>query len=202
MPFMPNLPTIIFGFSDGFRSYLDLVLSVVSKIHDKETAALFGLFYTLMNVGYAIGGRIFDGMRAAFGEHGVYSISEKFGISLPFDITLSTYQMIILLGFAINVPDLIAILMFRDGVELHDDGKMTITPVSVMSKAGTSKCWGEQWRKPLLKHGRTLQMFLRKKLSGSLSGCFFSLFSRGLYLNISTILSRNTEYGFSVKGRG
>ncbi|HQB65401.1 MAG TPA: hypothetical protein PK616_05895, partial [Fibrobacteraceae bacterium] len=114
------------------------VLSVgIKRFTTKETAALgFGLFYTLMNVGYAIGGRIFDGMRAAFGEHGVYSISEKFGISLPFDITLSTYQMIILLGFAINVPDLIAILMFRDGVELHDDGKMTITPVNVMSKGG------------------------------------------------------------------
>lgn len=141
MPFMPILPlAVIFGFfpmAFGI-AITGPVLSVgIKRFTTKETAALgFGLFYTLMNVGWAIGGRIFDGMRTAFGEHNVYNVGEKLGISLPFDVTLSTYQMIILLGFAINVPDLIAILMFRDGVELHDDGKLTITPTNVMSKGG------------------------------------------------------------------
>lgn len=141
MPFMPTLPlAVIFGFfpmAFGI-AITGPVLSVgIKRFTTKETAALgFGLFYTLMNVGYAIGGRIFDAMRSTFGEHGIYNVSKELGISLPFEITLSTYQLIILLGFVINIPDLIAILLFRDGVELHDDGRLTITPVSVMCKGG------------------------------------------------------------------
>ena len=90
-----------------------------------------------MNVGWAIGGRIFDGMRSALGEHTLYNVGDALGISLPFNIELSTYQLIILLGFAINVPDLIAILLFRDGVDLLEDGTLSIKPRHVVSKGSS-----------------------------------------------------------------
>ncbi len=142
MPFMPILPlAVIFGFfpmAFGI-AITGPVLSVgVKRFTTKETAALgFGLFYTLMNVGWAIGGRIFDGMRSALGEHTLYNVGDALGISLPFNIELSTYQLIILLGFAINVPDLIAILLFRDGVDLLEDGTLSIKPRHVVSKGSS-----------------------------------------------------------------
>jgi MFS family permease len=206
MPFMPNLPlAIIFGFfpmAFGI-AITGPVLSVgIKRFTTKETAALgFGLFYTLMNVGYAIGGRIFDGMRTAFGEHGVYNISEKFGISLPFDITLSTYQMIILLGFAINVPDFIAILMFRDGVELHDDGKMTITPVSVMSKGGNFfKMLGRTVAQTALKTWKNLANVFKEKSFWVFIGMLFLIvFTRLIFEHFHYTFPK---YGIRLLGEG
>ena len=91
------------------------VLSVgIKRFTTIEGAALgFGLFYTLMNVGWALGAWIFDKVRIGMGEMG----------SLDFmGAELSTYQVILGIGFFINLPDLIAILFMRDGVEMTESG--------------------------------------------------------------------------------
>ncbi|MBT8043579.1 MAG: MFS transporter, partial [Verrucomicrobiae bacterium] len=91
------------------------VLSVgIKRYTTIEGAALgFGLFYTLMNVGWAVGAWIFDVVRVNMGERG----------SLEFmGDTLSTWQVLFGLGFFINVPDLLAILWMRDGAEMTEDG--------------------------------------------------------------------------------
>jgi len=99
------------------------VLSVGIKIFTtKETAALgFGLFYTMMNVGWAIGAWIFDTIRGHFGEHVM--------INVPIlGMELSTYQIIFMTGFIFTFPDLFAILFMREGVEMTDDKGIVITP--------------------------------------------------------------------------
>jgi dipeptide/tripeptide permease len=134
MPFMPNIYlSVLFGF---FPMAFGLaitgpVLSVgIKRFTTKETAALgFGLFYTLMNIGWAIGAQLFDTMRSIFGETA--------GATLPFvGLHLSTYQLIILIGFFINIPDLIAILLMRDGVEMTADKGVVVTPTARIGDGG------------------------------------------------------------------
>lgn len=99
------------------------VLSVgIKRFTTKETAALgFGLFYTLMNVGWAIGAWIFDKVREVVGEHSYLTVPTT-------GIEISSYQIIILIGFFITVPDLIAILFMRNNVEVKPDGSVVVTP--------------------------------------------------------------------------
>ena len=139
LPFMPNLITAtLFGFipmAFGIAITGPVISVGIKKFTTKETAALgFGLFYTLMNVGWAIGASIFDGMRGWLGEHQLYDFGTALGLDLPFSVKLSTYQWIFLLGFLINIPDFIAIVSMRDGVFLDDDGKIKITPYNIMQK--------------------------------------------------------------------
>lgn len=99
------------------------VLSVgIKRFTTKDTAALgFGLFYTIMNVGWAVGAWLFDAIRGYFGEHEI--------ITVPFiNWDFSTYQIIFTLGFIFTLPDLIAVLLMRDGVDLKDDGEITFEP--------------------------------------------------------------------------
>lgn len=77
-----------------------------------KTATLgFGLFYTLMNVGFTIGAEIADYFRKYHADG--YSV---------FGYEFTTYQAIIGIGFLINIPDLIAILLMRDGAEMTEKG--------------------------------------------------------------------------------
>ncbi len=76
-----------------------------------KTATLgFGLFYTLMNVGFTIGAEIADYFRKYHADG-----MEVFGIEM------TTYQAIIGIGFLINIPDFIAILIMRDGAEMTEN---------------------------------------------------------------------------------
>jgi hypothetical protein len=57
----------------------------------------------------------------------------KFGdggsVTLPFvGIEMSTYQVILGVGFFINIPDLIAILLMREGVEMTENGVRIVPP--------------------------------------------------------------------------
>jgi len=79
----------------------------------KQSTLAFGLFYTLMNVGFAIGAEIADYFRDLYGDGGGAAIM---------GIEFTTYQIIILVGFVLNIPDFIAILMMRDGAEMTENG--------------------------------------------------------------------------------
>jgi dipeptide/tripeptide permease len=88
----------------------------IKKFTTVETATLgFGLFYTLMNVGYSIGGWLFDHIRERLGDGG--------SATMPiFGVEMSTYQVIFAVGLLINIPDLIAILLMREGAEMTESG--------------------------------------------------------------------------------
>jgi MFS family permease len=79
----------------------------------KQSTLAFGLFYTLMNVGFAIGAEIADYFRDLYGDGGTAAIM---------GIEFTTYQIIILVGFVLNIPDFIAIIMMRDGAEMTENG--------------------------------------------------------------------------------
>ena len=77
-----------------------------------KTATLgFGLFYTLMNVGFTVGAEIADYFRKYHSD----------GMEI-WGVEMTTYQVIIGVGFLINIPDFIAILIMRDGVEMTEQG--------------------------------------------------------------------------------
>ena len=79
-----------------------------------EGAAMgFAAFYTLMNVGWALGAAIFDAVRVSMGNLG----------SVDFlGANLSTYEVILGIGFFINLPDFVAILLMRRGVDMTESG--------------------------------------------------------------------------------
>jgi len=95
----------------------------IKKFTTIEGATLgFGLFYTLMNVGFAIGGWMFDAIRNVYGDGG--------SATLPIlGIEMSTYQVILGVGFFINIPDLIAILLMREGAEMTEAGARVVPPI-------------------------------------------------------------------------
>ena len=93
----------------------------IKKFTTAESATLgFGLFYTIMNIGFAVGGWLFDAVRNSFGDGGSAIVP-----LLGFEI--STYQIIFGIGFFINIPDIMAILFMRNGVEMTEKG-MVIKP--------------------------------------------------------------------------
>ena len=108
------------------------VLSVgIKRFTTLEGSALgFGLFYTLLNVGWAVGAYIFDSVRVTMGQTGTL---ELLGSSL------STWQVIIGIGFFINLPDLVVILLMRDGIEMTENGiKLPKAKVSDGTEGQTS----------------------------------------------------------------
>jgi len=90
-----------------------------------KTATLgFGLFYTLMNVGFTVGAEIADYFRKHHAD----------GMEiLGFEMT--TYQAIIGIGFLINIPDLIAILLMREGAEMTETGMVIKKPDTQTAEA-------------------------------------------------------------------
>ena len=97
------------------------VLSVgIKRFTTPENTALgFGLFYTLMNVGFALGGYIFDKVREVFGEYTMNSIP-------ILNVEISTYQIIFLMSFILSIPSMILILSMRDGVTVGVNGNIEI----------------------------------------------------------------------------
>ena len=90
-----------------------------------QRSVAFALYYALMNLGYAIGDKIFDTLRAeqGMGEYGSWTLP---GLGLE----LSTYRVLILLSVVFTVPGLILVWKFlRDGVEMTESG-VVITPRS------------------------------------------------------------------------
>ena len=100
------------------NALLGPVLSVGIKKYTTgaSTALGFGLFYTMMNVGFALGGYIFDKVRQILGEHTMNVIPYT-------NFELSTYQFIFLVSFILTIPSLLLVLFIREGINLKEDGE-------------------------------------------------------------------------------
>jgi MFS family permease len=82
----------------------------------RQRSIAFSVYYSMMNVGFAIAGWTFDKVRGGLGEYGHYSVP-----LLGFEI--STYQTIILLGMLFTIPNLLIMYFgLREGVEATDEG--------------------------------------------------------------------------------
>jgi MFS family permease len=120
MPFSTNLYVLsAFAFIPvAFgNAVLGPVLSVGIKKYTTPTSSAlgFGLYYTLMNVGFAFGGYIFDKVRTIFGEHG----------KIDFLIfSLSSYQLILLISFILTIPTILMFFLMRNSVYLNLNGEI------------------------------------------------------------------------------
>ena len=137
MPFIDNIYLVtLLGFlplAVGMGVLLP-VLSVGIKYWTTTKGSVLGfaLFYTLMNVGWAIGAWIFDKIRTVVGEHEIVDV----GIT-----EMSTYQLIFFVGFLLTLPQMLIYLLFRRGVRMSDDKGVIIAPpeVKVAGKRKTTK---------------------------------------------------------------
>ncbi len=126
LPFIDNI------YIATFTSFLPMamgmgillpVLSVGIKYWTSSEGSVLGfaLFYTLMNVGWALGAWIFDAVRGHFGEHEMVEIAGS-------GLEMSTYQIIFLVGFFLTLPQIFIYMMFRRGVRMTDDQGVVIDP--------------------------------------------------------------------------
>jgi MFS family permease len=126
----------------GFAIVAPVISVGIKKYTTKEGAALgFGLFYVLMNVGYAIGGYMFDFYRSEFSLKDATGkvINENAGTVLPILGHLSTYQLILLTGLFFTLASFICILLLREGVVMSEDGKVSVVPPPKMEGSVTAK---------------------------------------------------------------
>jgi MFS family permease len=122
MPFTNNLLLVtLFSFIPIAlgNALLGPVLSVGIKKYTtgSSTALAFGLFYTMMNIGFALGGYIFDKVRLILGEH-------TFTVIPILNLTLSTYQFIFLVSFLLTIPTFTLVVFMRDDISLKEDGEI------------------------------------------------------------------------------
>ena len=88
----------------------------------KQRSIAFSIYYSMMNVGFAIAAYVVDKVRGGLGEYGHFAV--------PYlGIQISTYQTIIALGMLCTLPNLILTwFAMREGVEATDEG-VKITPL-------------------------------------------------------------------------
>ena len=114
----------------GFAIVLPLVSVAIKRYTTKETTALgFGLFYTLMNLGYAAGGIFFDWIRDFYAlKDASGKILDENAGTLFLGMHFSTYQMIFVFGLGATLLSLFVTFFIRDGVELNSKGETVIKP--------------------------------------------------------------------------
>lgn len=123
----------VFGFMPlavGFAIVAPVISVAIKRYTTKEGSALgFGLFYVVMNIGYAVGGLFFDWIRGALGskDDAGKVLDENAGMFL-LGHHFSTYQMIFLVGLAATAVSLVITWFIRDGVEMTDEGEVVIRP--------------------------------------------------------------------------
>lgn len=90
----------------------------------KQRSIAFSVYYSMMNVGFAIAGYVVDKVRGGMGEYGHFTV--------PYlGVQISSYQTIILLGMLCTLPNLVLTwFAMREGVEVTDEGVKIVPAVS------------------------------------------------------------------------
>jgi len=114
----------------GFAIVGPLISVTIKRFTTKETAAMgFGLFYVLMNLGFAFGGFMFDGVRGFLSEKDSAGkiINENAGMDL-LGMHFTTYQMFFVIGLGFTIVSLFIAIFIKGNIELQDDGELTEVP--------------------------------------------------------------------------
>lgn len=113
-----------------------------------QRSVAFSLYYALMNLGFAIGARLFDYLRHILGERGGWQVP---GLHME----LGTYRVMIFWSVVFTVPGLLLTWFFlRDGVEMTETG-VRVTPSKPKKSSAenplkaAARLFGELWRQPL-----------------------------------------------------
>lgn len=93
-----------------------LVAAVKRFASTKQRSMAFAVYYSMMNVGFALSSWAVDKVRAVLGEHGRHTLP-------VLHATMSTYQVIIFIGCLTTLPVwLIVYFGLRPGIEVTDEG--------------------------------------------------------------------------------
>ena len=114
------LPFGLCLYAAGIALMIPVMVAGVKKFtNTAQRSVAFSLYYALMNLGFAVGAKVFDEVRSpatGLGEYGRWIIPWL-------HVELSTYRVLVLLSVAATVPGLLLIWFFlRDGVEVTDEG--------------------------------------------------------------------------------
>jgi hypothetical protein len=111
------LPFGLFPLALGEALQTPVMVAAVKRFTTtKQRSIAFSVYYSMMNVGFAIAGWTFDKVRSGLGEYGHYSVP-------LLGLHISTYQTIILLGALFTLPNLVlTYFALRGGVEATDEG--------------------------------------------------------------------------------
>lgn len=123
----------VFGFVPmgiGFAIVGPLISVAIKRFTTKEGSALgFGLFYVLMNLGYAVGGIFFDWIRNFYAtKDSLGKVIDENAGTLLLGHHFSTYQMVFVFGLGATCVSLLITFFIRDGVEMREDGTVTVAP--------------------------------------------------------------------------
>lgn len=142
----------VFGFlplAIGFAIVAPVISVAIKRYTTKEGSALgFGLFYVVMNIGYAVGGLFFDWIREHLATKDAAGkvLDENAGIIL-LGHHFSTYQMIFVVGLAATAVSFLITWFVRDGVEMTEEGTVEVRPVEThgsmwgaISKGASDTC--------------------------------------------------------------
>ena len=93
------------------------VLLVALKRYTAPSGAAlaFGLYYTLLNLGFAAGGWIFDYFRGIYGDYSLVA-------TLPIAGEISVYQLLIAIALALTIPQILFISFMRENIEMTELG--------------------------------------------------------------------------------
>lgn len=126
-----------------------MITAVKAYTNAAQRALAFSLYYTLMNVAYAVSGWTFDAVRGTFGEYGTAHV-------LGFE--LSTYRVLFLVALAFTLPGLFITRFFlRDGVTMSEEG------VRIAPSGGDAGSAWETVRRTAVETVRTFASVWREK---------------------------------------
>ncbi len=114
-----------------------------------QRSMAFSLYYTLMNVGFAIAAWLMDYLRAHLGEHGTHVI-----LGVP----MSTYRVLFLFSALFTIPALVLLSFLRKGVEVENDGTVTITVDAPVEKTEGS-VFAAMYKKAAVTAKTTIRIF-------------------------------------------
>ncbi len=150
----------------GFAIVAPVISVGIKRYTTKEGAALgFGLFYVLMNVGFAVGGWIFDDVRERFSLKDAAGkvLNENSG-AVVLGYHLTTYQLIMLVGFALTFLSATCIFFLREGVELTEDGSVKLSPEVKRAGRGSLATAVEATKKAARETVKTLRGVMTEKM--------------------------------------
>ncbi len=113
----------------GFAIVAPVVSVGIKRYTNKDGAALgFGLFYVIMNIGFAVGGAGFDWIRSVHATRdGSGAILDANAGVIWLGVHFSTHQLFFFYGTLATLLSLVVLLPLRDGVERTEEG-IVITP--------------------------------------------------------------------------
>ena len=174
------------------------VLSVaIKRFTSKETAALgFGLFYTLMNVGWALGAWLFDFIRQHLGETTHHTL-----FKFPVALNVSTYQVIFLVALGLTVVNVFLLFLMREGVEFDEESNsVVVTPLPPLPGKNKASAFMKTIGKATLDAGS----LMRKVFTEKTFWIFIGMLSTLIFVRLVFYHFHYTfpKYGLRVLGEG